>query len=130
MPCPSPVTRRTSLSRTKRSVSQRQRKRPLLSVYNNPGPANARLTTAEVAMAVLTLTFDRAVFLGSVPTGWLTDVAETEVSAVITSPNVVEITYSGSVAGATEVIEPTTGNGIRTAQGGFGTIDTFPIGGA
>jgi hypothetical protein len=88
---------------------------------------NANIATAEVAMSVLTLTFDRPVLLGPGFTRILTDVAVDEVSSTQTAANAVEITYSGSVAGATEVLMPNSTPNLRTATGGFVQSGTFPV---
>jgi hypothetical protein len=79
-------------------------------------------------MATLELTFDRPAFVQGL-TGITVNVAAIhEVSAANTSANVILITYSGSIAAATEMtFPPYTGN-IRSADGGYAVIPTFPVG--
>lgn len=119
---------RSTLSRSKRNPSERQFRSTLRPNQRNRQAHNAQLVTAEVAMAVLTLTFDRPVFVRGL-SGIGVDVAlVTELSAVNTAANIVEITYSGSIAAATEITFPSYTGNLRTADGGFAVIATFPVG--
>lgn len=127
MRCAAPVSRRSSLSRSKRSVSERQRKRQVATPFGVSPTLGPRLATAEVSGSDLILTFDRPVFLSGSPTGWTTDVAEAETSAEITGPNEVTITFSGSVAGATTVNAPTANGGIRGADNGLAVIPSADV---
>lgn len=119
---------RSALSRTKRNPPERQMRSTLRPNSRNRAAHNAQLIDAAAAMAVLTLTFDRPVFVRGL-TGITTDVgAVHEVTAVSTSPTTVDITYSGSIAAATAVNFPPYLGNIRTADGGFAAIPTFPVG--
>ena len=86
-----------------------------------------RVSSASVAATVLTLTFDQPVVLRGTPP-YTTDVAgATAVSAESPSPNVVEITFSATIAAATEVNIPVLNTAIRNKVGGFVADTTFPI---
>jgi hypothetical protein len=118
---------RTSLSRAKRNPGERQFRSTLRPNQRNRPAHNAQLQTAEVDTAVLTLTFDRPVFVRGL-TGITVDVVSAdELSAVNTAPNVVEVTYDTSIAAATELTFPPYTANLRTADGGFAVIPTFPI---
>lgn len=118
---------RSSLSSTKRNPSERGKKSTLRPNSRNRPAHNAQLVSAAVAMAVLTLTFDRPVFVRGA-TGITTNVpGADEISAVNTAPNVVEITYDASVAAAVSITFPSYTGNLRTADGGFAVIPTFPI---
>jgi hypothetical protein len=87
------------------------------------------ITEAEAAGSVLTLTFSGIVALerGVLP-GITTDVAGAEpVGIVQTSPNVVEVTYSASIAAATTLNIPFRDPAIRNASGGYVVSNTFPL---
>jgi len=118
---------RTALSRTKRSPSERQR-RTTLTPQSRLRPAyNAQLVSAVAAMSTLTLVFDRAVFVRGL-TGITVDVpGADEVGAVNTAPDTVVVTYDASVAAATTVTFPPYLGNLRTADGGFAAISTFPL---
>jgi len=119
---------RSTLSRGKRNPSERQFRSTLRPNQRNRPAHNAQLVTAEVALAVLTLTFDRPVFLRGL-TGITTDVGGAdEISAVNLNATTIEVTYDASIAAATVInFPPYTGN-IRTADGGYAVIRTFPVG--
>src|SRR5262245_28504472 len=117
----SSIMPRTALSRTKRSPSERQR-RTTLTPQSRLRPAyNAQLVSAVAAMSTLTLVFDRAVFVRGL-TGITVDVG-----AVNTAPDTVVVTYDASVAAATTVTFPPYLGNLRTADGGFAAISTFPL---
>lgn len=86
-----------------------------------------RIVSAEKNAAVATITFDQAVVLRGTPK-WTTDLpAITAVSAESPTPNVVEITFSATIATATELIIPVADPGIRSKVGGFVADTTFPL---
>ena len=88
-----------------------------------------RIASATAVGTVLTITFDQPVILkrATVPQ-YATDVAgATPVSAVMTSPTTVAITFSAAIAAATEVTIPYEDPGIRSAVGGFVADTTFPV---
>lgn len=118
---------RTALSRLKRSISERQRRTTLTPQSRNRPAYNAQLLTAVAAMSTLTLTFDRPVFVQGL-TGITVDVAAvTELGALNTSPTVVVVTYSGSIAAATTLTFPPYVANLRTRDGGYAAIATFPV---
>ena len=86
-----------------------------------------RITSASVNTTVLTVTFDQAVILRGVPQ-YSTDVAgATPVSAAQPNPTTLELTFSATIATATEVNIPFEDPGIRSAVGGFVSTSTFPV---
>lgn len=119
---------RTALSRLKRSISERQRRSTLTPQSRRRPAYNAQLTAAEVSTTFLTLTFDRAVYVRGL-TGITVDVVSAdEIAAVNIAPNQVRITYDVSVAAATTVTFPPFIGNLRTADGGFAAVNTFPVG--
>jgi hypothetical protein len=95
---------------------------------NKPQPTTAiKLTGATATGLTVAATFDQAVILNGVP-AYTTDVAGAHaVSAVLTSPNVVTITFSASVAAATELNIPYEEPAVRNSSGGFVSTSTFPV---
>ena len=86
-----------------------------------------KVTSASAALAVLTVEFDQPVSLNGVP-AYTTDVAgATAQSAVMVDAMTVEITFSASVAAATEVRIPYEEQAIRNSSGGFVSTSTFPV---
>jgi hypothetical protein len=75
----------------------------------------------------ITLTFDQAVILSGTPDCTTDLPGVTALSATQTAPDTVEITFSASVATATEVRIPYEEPGIRNASGGFVYTSTFPV---
>lgn len=119
---------RSGLSRAKRNPSERQFRSTLRPNSRNRPSHNAQLLSAEVATVFLTLTFDRPVFLRGL-TGITTDVVGAdEIAASNVSPNVITVTYDASIAAATEITFPSYTGNIRTADGGFAAVPTFPVG--
>ena len=86
-----------------------------------------RMVTAVAAASVLTITFDQPVILKGVPQ-YTTDIAGANpVSAAMTNPTTLALTFSAAVATATEVRIPFEDPGIRNAVGGFVADSTFPV---
>src|SRR5687768_7797050 len=86
------------------------------------------VTAASAAGSVLTVTFDVPVTLDGTP-AYTTDVAGAlPVSAEQTDPMTLEITFSASIAAATEVNIPYEEACVRNASGGFVSTSTFPVG--
>jgi hypothetical protein len=98
------------------------------SAVNNPQPTvPIKVTAASAATTVVTVTFDQPVSLNGVP-AYTTDVAGAEaVSAVMTSPTTVAITFDASVAAATELNIPYEEPAVRNSSGGFVSTSTFPV---
>jgi hypothetical protein len=90
-------------------------------------PISVRISSAAKAAAVATVTFDQPVVLKGVP-AWTTDLpGVTALSAVATSLNVVQITFSATIATATELNIPVADPAIRNKVGGFVADTTFPV---
>jgi hypothetical protein len=88
-----------------------------------------RITAAVASAAVLTVTFDQPVILRGTP-AWTTDlpgVTPVEGSAVMTSLNTMELTFSASIATATAINIPVIDPAIRSVTGGFVADTTFPL---
>lgn len=86
-----------------------------------------RISSAAKAGSVLTVTFDQAVRLKGVPQYTLTGAIVTPLSAAMTSPTVMALTFSGSITAATVVHIPFEDPAIRNAVGGFVADTTFPV---
>jgi hypothetical protein len=90
-------------------------------------PVHARIVSAVKNATVLTVTFNQPIVHKETP-AYTTDVAGANaLSATSPSLNVVEITFSASIATATEVNIPVAEPGIRTKRGGFVADTTFPV---
>ena len=91
-------------------------------------PTPVRILSAVKSATLLTLTFDQPVVLKGTP-AYTTDVAgPTAISAEATAIDTVEITFSATIAAATEVnipspVEPA----IRSKDGGYVADSTFPV---
>ena len=86
-----------------------------------------RILSASAATTVLTITFDQAVVLKGVPQYTTDIVGANPVSAALTSPTTLALTFSASLASATVVNIPFEDPGIRNAVGGFVSDSTFPV---
>ena len=67
------------------------------------------------------------VSLNGVPAYTTDIVGATALSAVLTAPNVVAITFSASVAAATALNVPYEEPAVRNSSGGFVSTSTFPV---
>ena len=106
----------------------RRSRRRSNSQVNNPQPTTPiKLASASVAAEVLTVTFDQAVSLNGTPAYTTNLAGVTAVSATQTGPTTVAITFSASIAAATEVLIPYEEPAIRNASGGFVSTSTFPV---
>ena len=85
-----------------------------------------RIVSATAAASVLTVVFDQPVILKGIPAYAVDVVGPTRVSAALTAPNTLAITFSAAVAAATEITIPFEDPGIRSAVGGFVADSTFP----
>lgn len=110
-----------------RSNRNRRSTRRNLAV-NRPQPTTPiSMTNAVAAGSVLTITFDQPVIKRGVP-AYTTDVAGADpISAALTSPNVLALTFDASVAAATVINIPYEEPGIRNSSGGFVSHTTFPV---
>jgi hypothetical protein len=98
---------------------------------NRPQPTTPiNMTNAVAAGAVITITFDQPVILRGTPR-YTTDVAgpptPDAISAVLTSPTTLELTFDAPVAAATVINIPYEEPGIRNSSGGFVSHNTFPV---
>lgn len=95
---------------------------------NRPQPTTPiSMTNAVAAASVITITFDQPVIMRGVPQ-YTTDVAGADpLSAVLSSPNVLVLTFDASVAAATVINIPYEEPGIRNSSGGFVSHTTFPV---
>ena len=98
------------------------------SFVNNPQPTTPiKVTDVAVAGSVATVTFDQAVSLQGTP-AYTTDIAGAEaVSAALTSPTTVAVTFDAAVATATALNIPYEEPAVRNASGGFVSTSTFPV---
>jgi hypothetical protein len=85
-----------------------------------------RLVSAVAAASVLTIVFDQPVILKGIPAYAVDVVGPTRVSAALTAPNTLAITFSAAIAAATTLTIPFEDPGIRNAVGGFVADTTFP----
>lgn len=86
-----------------------------------------RIVSAIKAAAVLTVTFDQPVILKGVPQ-YTTDAPGADpLSAVMTSPSVMVLTFDATIAAATEFNIPFEDPAVRSAAGGFVANSTFPL---
>src|SRR5688572_12262926 len=110
-------------------VSRASSKKHKTNAVNRPQPtAPIRMSGASVTGSVLTSTYESAVILGNAVPQYTTDVAgATPVSAEQTSPTTIEVTFSASIAAATEVRIPYEEPAVRNASGGFVSTSTFPL---
>ena len=84
------------------------------------------IVSATKAASVMTIVFDQAVALKGVPQ-YTTDLAGvTALSAAMTNPTTLALTFSASVATATELNIPFEDPAIRNASGGYANAGTFP----
>jgi hypothetical protein len=86
-----------------------------------------RIVSATAATTVLTIVFDQPVILKGIPAYSVDVVGPTRVGAALTSPTTMAITFSATVAAATEISIPFEDPGIRSAVGGFVADSTFPV---
>jgi hypothetical protein len=114
---PSALTKMNRTSKSRTRLGGRGRPRPVTPI---------KVTACTAASSLVTVTFDQAVILNGTP-DYAVDVVGVEpVSAALTSPNVVAITFSGSVAAATALNIPPDEPSVRNGSGGFVSTSTFP----
>jgi hypothetical protein len=113
-----------SMKRTRRS-SRRPPKAGSANLQRRSTPI--AVTGASAAAAVLTVTYDQPIALSGTP-AYTTDVAgATALSAVMSGPTTVAITFSAAIAAATEVRIPYEEPAVRNGSGGFVSTSTFPV---
>ena len=102
-------------------------RRRSLNVNNPQKTAGIKVTAATAVGSVLSVTFDQAVALTGTPAYAVDVVGADPVSAALTSPTTVAITYDAAVAAATELTIPYEEPAVRNASGGFVSTSTFPV---
>jgi hypothetical protein len=85
-----------------------------------------RIVSASAAGSVLTITFNQTVKLKGVPR-YTTDVAGADaVSAVLSNPTTLLVTFDAAIAAATLVTIPFNEPAVQSTVGGFVADSTFP----
>jgi hypothetical protein len=89
--------------------------------------ASIQVTAASASGSVLSVTFDQPVSLQGVPRYTTSVVGATAMSAIKTGLNTIAITFSATIATATEVRIPYEEPAVRNSSGGFVSTSTFPV---
>jgi hypothetical protein len=89
-------------------------------------PIGIGIVSATKAGSVLTIVFNQAVSLKGVPQ-YTTNLAVTPVSAALTSPTTLAVTFSGAVTTATTLNVPVADPAIRNTSGGYANAGSFPV---
>ena len=84
------------------------------------------VASATKATNTLTVVFNQPVSLSGLPAYTTTVSGVTVVSAALTSPTTLQLTFSASVATATTFTIPFEDAAIRNASGGYAISGTFP----
>src|SRR5881394_2284927 len=115
---PSAITRTAKNVRSRRlSGTQRPQQRAI--------PIS--IVSAAKSGSVITIVFDQTVALSDTP-AYTTDLpAITAVSAAMTSPTTMAVTFSAAVTTATELNVPFGDPAVRNASGGYANAGTFPV---
>lgn len=110
-----------------RAHKNRRSTRRSMSV-NRPQPTTPiSMTSAVAAGSVITITFDQPVILRGTPR-YTTDVGGADaISAVLTSPTTLAVTFDAAVAAATVINIPYEEPNVRNSSGGFVSHTTFPV---
>lgn len=112
----------SAITRTPRNRPNRRHNGP-----NRPRPATPiGIVSVTKAAAVMTIVFNQPVCLKGVPQYTTNLAGVTPVSASLTSPTTLSLTFSATVATATEVRIPSEEPAIRNSSGGFVSPTTFP----
>ena len=112
---------------SRRAVKNRAKRRAKAGA-NRPQPTvQIKVTAATALGAVMTIEFDQPVSLNGTPAYTTDVVGATALSAVKTGINTVAITFSATVATATEVRIPYEEPAVRNGSGGFVSTSTFPV---
>ena len=113
-----------SIKRTRRS-SRRPPKAGSANLQRRSTPI--AVTAASATGAVLTVTFDQPIALNGTPAYTTDVVGATALSAVMTGTSTIAITFSATVATASEVRIPYEEPAVRNSSGGFVSTSTFPV---
>jgi hypothetical protein len=85
------------------------------------------IVSAVKAGSVITITFNQTVFVKGTP-NYATDLpGVTALSASMTSPTVMAVTFSAAITTATELRIPYEEKSVRNRDGGFVADSTFPL---
>jgi hypothetical protein len=114
---PGLITRRTHRT-SKKTAPSATRPQPTAAI---------KITGASAAGSVVTVTLDQSVSLQGTPQYAVDVVGAEPVSAELTSPTTVAITYDVAVAAATTLTIPYEDPAVRNASGGFVSTSTFPV---
>jgi hypothetical protein len=115
---PSAITKSKPNTRSRRLSGQQ---RPQLK------PIAIGIISATKNVAVMTIVFDQAVSLKGVPQYTTNLAGITALSAELTNPTTLEVTFSATVATATSLIIPFEDPAVRNASGGYANAGTFPV---
>jgi hypothetical protein len=112
----------SSITRTKKNRPQRDPE------ANKPRPTTPiNILGASKAGSVITITFNQPVALKGVPQYDANVVGVEPLSATMTSPTVMALTYSAAVTAVTLLTIPYEEPAVRNSSGGFVANSTFPI---
>ena len=119
MPATPGVFRRQRTHRMSRRTNQRA---------NKPQPTvPIGIVSATKAVAVLTVVFNQPVMLKGTPAYTTNLAGPVPLSAVMTNPTTLTVTFSATIATATTLNIPYEEPAIRNSSGGFVAAATFPI---
>ena len=112
----------SAITRTSSHRASRRRNGP-----NRPVPATPiGIVSVTKASAVMTIDFDPPVALKGVPK-YTTDLpGVTAISAVLTGPATLALTFSGAITTATTLNIPSEEPAVRNSSGGYVSPSTFP----
>lgn len=85
------------------------------------------VVSATKATTNLTVVFNQPVSLSGVPAYTTSVSGPTPISAILTSPTTLQLTFSASVATATTFTIPFEDAAIRNVSGGYANPGTFPV---
>jgi hypothetical protein len=112
----------SALTRTSAHRASRRRNGP-----NRPVPATPiGIVSVTKALAVMTIVFDQPVALKGVPQYTTNLSGATPISAALTAPTTLALTFSATVATATTLNIPSEEPAVRNSSGGFVSPHTFP----
>ena len=85
------------------------------------------ILSVEKSGSVATIEFDQFVNLSGVPKYTTSIEGVTAISAAMTSPNTLVVTFSAAITAATNLVIPFEDPAIRNSSGGFANPGTFPF---
>ena len=109
-------------------VSRNTRRTSAKSSVNRPQPTTPIvITSCTKSVAVVTIVFNQAVTLDGVPAYTTNLAGVTAISAALTAPDTIQVTFSATIAAATSLNIPFRDPAIRNSSGGYLTSNTFPV---